>query len=435
MSAATAVYGPFSGQNSFTKRNKLPLTIAQTLENCVTSAGVAATTVAASAASLTIQSPTVSSNADKSGYLIKNGTSYFRIPAQSVAVEEITSTETRVYFTNPQTSTSYSSQTLLGTFSANSGVFYSLALIPPPNNVTLAQAASGSVANGTYKYVFTYVDRFGNESGPSVETATVTVTSGPKKIQITNLPLGPSHISSRNIYRINDGVTVSYQFVAQVSDNTTTSYDDQLANATLGDEISTSGFSVPSHAQLKPMQSAIFTAATTGAGNVDGRVHYVVVSSVDTTTAPYEQWAISDTIGFVADTDSVTLTISNYQSAITYWAYRLDQNVTAASRLWRYVGQFSASTLVDNTADITANAYYGSRAETQDFEFVAGPHHGMLFAGWRNTGSWSKQGNYALHKPTEYYQKFNGLVRTAIPFNGEMVYLTSQGLSRLVLDE
>src|SRR3990167_8561 len=430
-----AVYGPISGQNSFINRSKLPLTVAQTLKNCVTSAHVAATTVASATASLTIQTPTVSSNSDKSGYLIKNGTSYFRIHASSVASEEVISTETRVYFTNPQTGTTTDSFAIRGAHSANNGNFYSLSLIPPPNNVTLATAATGSVANGTYKYVFTYVDRFGNESGPSVATSTVTVSSGPKKIQITNLPLGPVHVSARNIYRINDGVTVAYQFVAQVSDNTTTSYDDKLANADLGDDILTDGFTVPSHAQLKPMQSAIFTAASSGAGDVDGRVHYVIVSSVDTTTAPYEQWAISDTVGFVAATDTVTLTISNYQSAISYFLYRLDEDT--ASRKWRYVATFAASTYADNIAPATlaTAAYYGSRAETQDFEFIAGPHHGMLFTGWRNTGSWSKQGNYTLFNPTEYYQKFNGLVRNAIPFNGEMVYLTTQGLSRLVGDE
>jgi hypothetical protein len=98
----------------------------------------------------------------------------------------------------------------------------------------LAAAGAGLLSNGVYKYKVTFVTAAG-ESLPSSASAGTTVadftTNG--KIALSAIPVGVAGVVARKIYRtIHDGAT--YLFLAQINDNTTATYTDNTADASLG---------------------------------------------------------------------------------------------------------------------------------------------------------------------------------------------------------
>lgn len=96
--------------------------------------------------------------------------------------------------------------------------------------ITAALGGAGSVANGTYKYTCTFV----HASGESVEQNPTTraVTGGPRVVDLTTIPLGPTGTTARKLYRTKAGGSV-YFLLATISDNTTTTYTDTTADASL----------------------------------------------------------------------------------------------------------------------------------------------------------------------------------------------------------
>ncbi len=87
--------------------------------------------------------------------------------------------------------------------------------------------------NGDYQYKFTYVNSALVEGNPSTASTTFSVTS--KIINISSIPVAPQSygVASRKIYRTVAGGAV-FKLVATISDNTTTSYNDNIADASLG---------------------------------------------------------------------------------------------------------------------------------------------------------------------------------------------------------
>jgi hypothetical protein len=106
--------------------------------------------------------------------------------------------------------------------------------IPAPSNVISINSNGAGNPNGDYTYKVTFLNSALAEGNPSSASATFTVAS--KKILITSIPVAPqSHgVSARRLYRtIGTSGTVWYR-VATISDNTTTSYDDNIGDASLG---------------------------------------------------------------------------------------------------------------------------------------------------------------------------------------------------------
>jgi hypothetical protein len=104
--------------------------------------------------------------------------------------------------------------------------------ITAPTAPTLAaNSTAGSLTADAYTYKVTYVTPFG-ESAPSSASAGVTPTAS-TSITVTIPTSADVNVKSRKIYRIAAGDTV-YKLVTTVADNTTTSYVDGLADASLG---------------------------------------------------------------------------------------------------------------------------------------------------------------------------------------------------------
>lgn len=87
--------------------------------------------------------------------------------------------------------------------------------------------AGGSVPVGPHSYKVTFLYYGSEESNGSPSSATQTTTSGNQTIPLTSIPIGGYGVTARRIYRDNnDGV---YLLLTQVNDNTTTTFNDTLA--------------------------------------------------------------------------------------------------------------------------------------------------------------------------------------------------------------
>lgn len=103
---------------------------------------------------------------------------------------------------------------------------------PPTTTCTVASQAAG-VLNGDYRYKIVFVNTALVES--DVGPVTSTFTAANATLRLTSIPVAPQSwgISSRRIYRNTTALSGSYYRVATISDNTTTTYDDNTADTSL----------------------------------------------------------------------------------------------------------------------------------------------------------------------------------------------------------
>jgi hypothetical protein len=109
----------------------------------------------------------------------------------------------------------------------------------PTNTLSaaLAGAGAGNVDNGLHNYIVTFIDKVsGLDSpaygGPSSATVADKTTNG--KVSLSSIPTGPSNIGSRKIYRSKVGAPTTYYLLTTIADNSTSTYTDNTADASLG---------------------------------------------------------------------------------------------------------------------------------------------------------------------------------------------------------
>lgn len=85
---------------------------------------------------------------------------------------------------------------------------------------------------GTYKYFVTFANATPSETQAGTQ-ASITTTTGNQKVNVSSIPLGPHGTTKRNLYRtvLNGSAP---QFLATLSDNTTTTYADSTPDSGLG---------------------------------------------------------------------------------------------------------------------------------------------------------------------------------------------------------
>ena len=105
-------------------------------------------------------------------------------------------------------------------------------------SAALAGAGAGNVNNGTHSYKVSYVDATGAGAGVGAVSNTVTVVdkTSDGKVALTAIPVGPGGTTSRKIYRTAAGnaVTGPWLLLTTIADNSTTTYTDNTADASLG---------------------------------------------------------------------------------------------------------------------------------------------------------------------------------------------------------
>lgn len=103
----------------------------------------------------------------------------------------------------------------------------------PTTTMTAASAATGSALTGEYSYKVTYFNANLVEGDVSPVSNTLTVSG--KNISLTSIPVAAASfgVAGRYLYRNVSSGTV-YKRLATLSDNTTTTYEDAIADASLG---------------------------------------------------------------------------------------------------------------------------------------------------------------------------------------------------------
>lgn len=107
------------------------------------------------------------------------------------------------------------------------------ALGSAPSAPTATVVAGAGLGTGTYSYVVTLVDGLGGETRGGQASSVVTTSTGNQQVNLTAIPTGPTGTAKRKIYRTVAGGS-QYLLLATLNDNTTTTYTDTTADASLG---------------------------------------------------------------------------------------------------------------------------------------------------------------------------------------------------------
>jgi hypothetical protein len=107
--------------------------------------------------------------------------------------------------------------------------------VPTAPTSAAPSGTGGACTNGNHFWFVTYVIN-GAESNLSPASTVQNCTGGNQTENLTNIPIGPSGTTARKIYRTAAGylVTDTPFLVGTISDNSTTTYADGLADASLG---------------------------------------------------------------------------------------------------------------------------------------------------------------------------------------------------------
>lgn len=118
----------------------------------------------------------------------------------------------------------------------------------PPSGTASMNSSGAGALSGTYTWKLTYVNSQSVEGNPTT-IGSFAVTA--RQVSITSIPVAPQSwgVASRRLYRNTDSGT-TFLRVTTISDNTTTSYTDNTADASLGT-------TAPSDNGVPPIYSAI----------------------------------------------------------------------------------------------------------------------------------------------------------------------------------
>jgi hypothetical protein len=105
--------------------------------------------------------------------------------------------------------------------------------------ITTAGAA-GNVNVGSHSWAVTFVTGSG-ETNLGTNSTPLTIVTSAKQVNLTGIPLGPAGTTARKIYRTVAGNTGPFKLVGTIADNTTTTFNDNIADASLGADAPTVG--------------------------------------------------------------------------------------------------------------------------------------------------------------------------------------------------
>lgn len=147
---------------------------------------------------------------------------------------------------------------------------------PAPSAPTVAlasPAAAGNVDNGAHRYRITFVTADGEtEAGTPSSAVTVADKTVNGKVQLTAIPVGGAAVTSRKLYRTAAGGS-TYLLLASLADNTTATYLDNIADASLG-------AGAPSaNTTEDPLLNLLIKSATAAAQQELGR--YLITQTID----------------------------------------------------------------------------------------------------------------------------------------------------------
>ena len=206
---------------------------------------------------------------------------------------------------------------------------------PAPGAITVALGSgAGNVDNGVHRYRCTFVTAGGETDGGDISSpVTVLDKSINGKVSLSAIPLGGSFVTSRKIYRTAAGGSI-YYLLATIADNTTTTYTDNIADASLGAQVP------GSNTTGDPLLNIFIAAARQHAETLLKR--YLITQTVDLYLDSFPEWEIKlpplqqvTAITYV-DQDGVTQTIdsADYVVDATSTASTASRITPAYGEIW-----------------------------------------------------------------------------------------------------
>lgn len=112
--------------------------------------------------------------------------------------------------------------------------------IPGPTTApSAAQGSAGNLAAGDYKYVVTFLNRTTETEGDFSPVSAAVTLAASKRADVSSIPTSlNAQVNARNLYRTTANQSGEYFFVAQIADNFTTTYEDNVADEDLGAAVS-----------------------------------------------------------------------------------------------------------------------------------------------------------------------------------------------------
>ncbi len=135
--------------------------------------------------------------------------------------------------------------------------------VPQPSGTVSAGSNGAGALSGTYTWKISYLNSQSVEGNVSDAIASFVVAA--KQVRLTSLPIAPQSwgVSSRRIYRNADSGTTFFR-VATISDNSTTTYDDNTADTALGAVAPTNKGEPPNYSCIIYHQNRLFMIGSDG---------------------------------------------------------------------------------------------------------------------------------------------------------------------------
>jgi hypothetical protein len=128
--------------------------------------------------------------------------------------------------------------------------------IPSPQSAPTATTASNGTLTGDYSWKVTYVNTNVVEGDVGSSTATYAATSDSYTVTIPTAPASFG-VNARKIYRTETSGT-TYKLVTTISDNSTTTYEDNSSDSELGADAPTDQGNPPQYSFIKEHQNRLF---------------------------------------------------------------------------------------------------------------------------------------------------------------------------------
>lgn len=202
-------------------------------------------------------------------------------------------------------------ETMGGT--ASSAVFVIGAPLTAPT-AALAGLGAGNVDNGTHSYVITFVHA-GGETAGSPASNVITTTGLDGQVALTAIPVGPTGVTARKVYRTVAGDTGNYKLVGTIANNTATIFADNIADGTLGaDAPTTAEDSQVALTAIPTGNAGIVTARKIYRTTAGGSTYKLLATLSDNTTVIYTDNIADGSLGANAPTSNTTGTEYQYTS-------------------------------------------------------------------------------------------------------------------------
>lgn len=138
---------------------------------------------------------------------------------------------------------------------------------PGACTAALAGLGAGNVNTGTHSYKVTFVTA-GGETDAGAVSGTVTTTAGDGQVSLSAIPTGSTAVTSRKIYRTAAGnaITGPWLLLATIADNSTTTYADNIADASLTTAIPSANTAIDTRVTVANSGLTTFSAGLTVSG-------------------------------------------------------------------------------------------------------------------------------------------------------------------------